>query len=51
MQTQNYFQNLEDGVGRGDHYEGAEYIEQVNWIKLENNKLKIDLSIHAGNFK
>ena len=51
MQTLAHFQKLEDNVGRGDIYEGSEFIEQIRSLKFENHQTRIELSSESGNFK
>jgi|GEM_PF-2960878 hypothetical protein len=36
MKQQNYFQGLEDNKVQGDKYEGSDFIEQVEWMKISN---------------
>lgn len=36
MKHQNDFHSLEDNNVRGDKYEGSDFIEQIDWVKLSN---------------
>lgn len=51
MQTQDYFRKLEDREGRGDKYEGAHKIEQVQWLKISDGTRKFEFSIKEGSLK
>lgn len=49
MQTLTHFKNLEDGYLRGDAYEGADSIDQLDWIKIKTQNDEFEFSSELGN--